>query len=36
MKHNYRVSDIVELNDNNHSKGTIASVYNDVSPSIFK
>lgn len=36
MKHNYQVGDIVELNDDNHSKGTIASVYNDVSPSIFK
>ena len=34
MKHNYQVGDIVELNDDNHSKGTIVSVYNDVSPSI--
>ena len=34
MKHNYQVGDIVKLNDDNHSKGTIASVYNDVSPSI--
>lgn len=36
MKHNYQVGDIVKLNDDNHSKVTIASVYNDVSPSIFK
>lgn len=36
MKHNYQVGDIVKLNDDNHSKGTIAFVYNDVSSSIFK
>lgn len=34
MNQNYQVGDIVELNDDNHSKGTIASISNKVTQTI--
>ena len=34
MNQNYQVGDIVELNDDNHSKGIIASISNKVTQTI--